>query len=91
MKILTPEQVLFIHSRLVGETGGSHGVRDLGLLESTVARPKATFDGKELYPNLFTKAAALMDSLKTTIRSWMGRSTPASPRPGYSCASTPIN
>ena len=30
MNYLTPEQVLFIHSRLVGETGGSHGVRDLG-------------------------------------------------------------
>ena len=63
MNYLTPEQVLFIHSRLVGETGGSHGVRDLGLLESAVARPKATFDGKELYPDLFMKAAALMDSL----------------------------
>jgi death-on-curing protein len=60
---LTPEQVLFIHSRLVTETGGSHGVRDLGLLESAVARPRATFDGQELYPDLFTKTAALMDSL----------------------------
>ena len=63
MNYLTPEQVLFIHSRLVTETGGSHGVRDLGLLESAVARPHATFDGKELYPDLFTKAAALMDSV----------------------------
>lgn len=63
MNYLTPEQVLFIHSRLVAETGGSHGVRDLGLLESAVARPRATFDGKELYPDLFTKTAALMDSL----------------------------
>jgi death-on-curing protein len=63
MNYLTPEQVLFIHSRLVAETGGSHGVRDLGLLESVVARPRATFDGRELNPDLFTKAAALMDSL----------------------------
>ena len=63
MNFLTPEQVLFIHSRLVAETGGSHGVRDLGLLESAVARPRATFDGKELYLDLFLKAAALMDSL----------------------------
>ena len=63
MNYLTPEQVLFIHSRLVTETGGSHGVRDLGLLESAVARPRASFEGKELYPELFTKAAALMDSL----------------------------
>jgi len=63
MNYLTPEQVLFIHSRLVTETGGSHGLRDLALLESSVARPRATFDSNELYPDLFTKAAALMDSL----------------------------
>jgi death-on-curing protein len=63
MIYLTPEQVLFIHSRLVTETGGSHGVRDLGLLESDVSRPRATFDGKELYPDLFTKTVTLMDSL----------------------------
>ncbi len=63
MNYLTAEQVLFIHSRLISETGGKHGVRDLGLLESAVARPQATFDDKELYPDLFTKAAALMDSL----------------------------
>jgi death-on-curing protein len=63
MNYLTCEQVLFIHSRLVAETGGSHGVRDLGLLESAVARPRATFDGKDLYPDLFMKAAVLMDSL----------------------------
>ena len=63
MKLLTPEQVLFIHARLVAETGGMHGVRDIGLLESAVARPQATFDGLELYPALFLKAAALIDSL----------------------------
>jgi len=62
MKYLTAEQVLFIHARLVSETGGSHGVRDLGLLESAVSRPRATFEGKESYPDIFSKAAALMDS-----------------------------
>ena len=60
---LTAEQVLFVHYRLVSETGGEHGVRDLGLLESAVARPQATFDRQELYPDAFEKAAALMESL----------------------------
>ena len=60
---LTAEQVLFVHYRLIGETGGEHGVRDLGLLESAVARPQATFDRQELYPDVFEKAAALMESL----------------------------
>lgn len=63
MKRLTVEQVLFLHARLVEETGGTHGVRDLSLLESAVARPWATFDGRDLYPDLFSKAAAMMDSL----------------------------
>jgi len=63
MKYLTAEQVLFIHARLIAETGGSHGLRDLPLLESAVARPQAVFDGKELYPNVFLKAAALLESL----------------------------
>jgi death-on-curing protein len=63
MKYLSAEQVLFIHARLVAETGGSHGVRDLSRLESAVKRPQATFDGKELYPDIFLKAAALLDSL----------------------------
>jgi death-on-curing protein len=63
MKYLTPEQVLFLHARLVDETGGSHGLRDLGLLEAATARPQATFGGKDLYPDLFSKAAALMESL----------------------------
>lgn len=48
---------------MVKRFGGSHGVRDLGLIESAVGRPKATFDGTDLYPDIFTKAAALMHSL----------------------------
>ena len=63
MRYLTTEQVLFIHARLVAETGGSHGVRDLGLLQSAIARPRASFEGADLYPELWTQAAALLDSL----------------------------
>ncbi len=63
MKYLSAEQVLFIHSRLIDETGGSHGIRDTGLLQAAVERPKATFGGKDLYPDIFYKAAALLESL----------------------------
>ena len=62
-RYLTPQEVLFIHARLIATTGGEHGIRDLGLLESAVARPQATFDGADLYPELFLKTAALMESL----------------------------
>lgn len=38
-------------------------VRDFGLLEAAVARPAATVFGQDAYPDLFTKAAALLHSL----------------------------
>jgi death-on-curing protein len=63
MTFLTVEQILFLHARLIEETGGSHGVRDLGLLLSAVGRPQASFEGQDLYPDACSKAAALLDSL----------------------------
>ena len=63
MIYLTPEQLLFLHARLVDETGGSHGVRDLSMLLSALGRLQASYDDRDLYPDLYTKAAALMDSL----------------------------
>lgn len=63
MKYLTPENVIQIHFEIVEETGGSQGLRDLGLLESAVMRPQQTFAGKDLYPTLGIKAAALVHSL----------------------------
>jgi death-on-curing protein len=38
-------------------------VRDVGLLESALARPRATAFGQDAYPGLFLKAAALLHSL----------------------------
>lgn len=63
MSYLTSEQVLFIHYRLIEETGGSHGIRDISLLQSAVARPMATFGSDDLYPDILSKAAALMHSI----------------------------
>ncbi len=63
MKYLTAEQILFIHARLIDSTGGAHGIRDVGLLQSAAARPRATFEGKDLYKDAFMKAAALAESL----------------------------
>lgn len=63
IRYLIPEQVLFLHSRLIEETGGEHGVRDLTMLLSALGRPQATYDGNDLYADVFFKGAALMDSL----------------------------
>src|SRR5690606_14762622 len=38
-------------------------VRDLGLLDSAVHRPRSSMFGTEAYPDLLSKAAALLESL----------------------------
>lgn len=57
------EQVLIIHTDQIERYGGSHGLRDLGLLESAVFRSQATFGKEDLYPSIFGKAAALFQPL----------------------------
>lgn len=63
MKYLGYRQVLWIYRRVIEETGGSFGIRDEGLLRSALARPQASFGGQDLYPTLFEKASALLESL----------------------------
>jgi death-on-curing protein len=63
MKYLTVAQVLKIHARQIELFGGDPGVRDLGLVESAVAQPRAGFEGRRFYPTLEEKAAALAFSL----------------------------
>lgn len=63
VKYLSVEEVLAIHERSINGYGGSHGVRDLGLIESAVARPQASFDNQDLYEDIFDKASALLQSL----------------------------
>jgi death-on-curing protein len=43
--------------------GGEPAIRDHGLLESVLARPQASAFGQDAYPDLATKAAALLHSL----------------------------
>lgn len=45
----------------VAATGGI--VRDIGLMDSAVARPRASAFGEEAYPSLAEKAAALLHSI----------------------------
>ena len=63
MKYLGYRQVLWIYRRVIEETGGTFGIRDDGLLRSALARPQASFGGQDLYPTVFEKAAALLESL----------------------------
>ena len=58
VRYLTFEEILEIHEHQVNTYGGSHGIRDQGLLESACAQPMAGFSEYERYPTLFEKAAA---------------------------------
>jgi death-on-curing protein len=51
------EVVLEIHRRQLAEFGGAAGIRNQAGLESAIEVPKATFDGQDLYPTIFQKAA----------------------------------
>jgi len=57
---LTLPELLHIAERALGR---EPPVRDIGLLEAAVARPQATVFGADAYPDLHTKAAALLHSL----------------------------
>jgi death on curing protein len=59
-RYLTTEQALRVARHAVG---GPVEVRDLGLLDAAVHRPPARVLGHDAYPDLFTKAAALLHSL----------------------------
>ena len=54
------DDVLRIHDRQIEVFGGSTGVRDLGLLESALAQPQATFGGELLHPTLPEQAVAYL-------------------------------
>ena len=60
---LTLDVILAIHDSMIEEYGGSFGIRDLGLIQSALARPQASFGGEDLYPDIFDKASALFHSL----------------------------
>lgn len=60
IEFLTVETVLEFHAEEMARSGGSMGVRDLGLLESALAQPEASFGGEYLHRDLYEMAAAYL-------------------------------
>ena len=58
VRFLSVDEVLAIHQRLIEVFGGPTGIRDPGLLESALYRPRTGY-----YEDLSAMAAALFDSL----------------------------
>lgn len=54
----TAQHVILLHEKITARTGGASGIRDIGLIESALARASAAFGGVEAYPTVLGKAAA---------------------------------
>lgn len=63
MILLNCNEIRSAHTRLIQKTGGLDGVRDIGLLESTVLSTYSSFSDTELYPTIEEKAARLAFSI----------------------------
>lgn len=57
---LALDEILRIHVDQIRRYGGSHGVRDVGLLSSALAMPQASLGGAYLHPSLAEMAAAYL-------------------------------
>lgn len=57
---LSVDDVLLLHVDTIDSDGGSHGVRDHGLLDAAVAMPRQQFGGDYLHEDLAAMAAAYL-------------------------------
>jgi len=57
---LTLGEILEIHQDQINRYGGASGIRDIGLLQSAIAMPAASFGGQFLHSDLFEMAAAYL-------------------------------
>ena len=60
VNFLDVHDVLVVHADQIDWYGGADGLRDLGLLDSALAQPQATFGGDFLHADLFEMAAAYL-------------------------------
>jgi death-on-curing protein len=60
VEYLDVEDLMDLATRLLG---GAFLIRDAGLLGSAAARPRTTVFGKDAYPDVWTRAAALLQSI----------------------------
>jgi len=58
-----PEEIMAIHERILEDSGGLQGVRDMNLLFSVTERPKTSLMGQEMFPDVFMKASAYLEAL----------------------------
>lgn len=57
--IPTVEQIIRLHSKMIARSGGSDGIRDIGLIESAIMRANAGYGDFVVYQTAVQKAAAI--------------------------------
>ena len=68
MKMISNEQVILLHQKMIDATGGINGIRDKNLLSSALNNAFATFDSIELYPSTEEKCANICLGIIKNIR-----------------------
>ncbi len=63
IRFLSIDDVPILHADTIARDGGLAGLRELGLLESAVAMPRAQFDGAYLHPDLPAMAGAYLSHI----------------------------
>ena len=59
MKTINADEVLIFHKKIIEQTGGLGGVRDIGLVQSALKRAFSTFDGQDLYKEVEDKISVI--------------------------------
>ena len=59
MRALFKYDILWLHRKLIDDTGGSHGLRDENLLDSALNAPFSSFGGIDLFSTLLERVARL--------------------------------
>ncbi len=60
MVFLSLDDTLESHQNQIDTYGGNHGIRDIGLLESAIAQPEASYGGQYMHADIFEMAAAYL-------------------------------
>lgn len=60
---ITYEDLIYIHDQIILKSGGLPGIRDENVIRSALERPYQSAFNEETYPDLFEKAAAILESI----------------------------
>jgi death on curing protein len=60
---LTKEDIIYYHKSVCDRFNTTYGILKPGLLDAVVIRPDQTVYGKETFPNIYLKAASMMEAI----------------------------